>query len=88
MVALTAQQADTVQWLLDNGVDIDRKMKQGYSVRNVVAAKPYLFSGEIQKIILNKVLEVGQETVKKLSSVSAPQKKSLWQRLLSRHTKE
>ena len=47
----------TVQWLLDNGVSIDKTKGQRHSIREILISRPNFFHPEVRKILARKAAE-------------------------------
>ncbi len=47
----------TVQWLLDNGVSIDKTKGRRHSIREILISRPNFFHPEVRKILARKATE-------------------------------
>ncbi len=85
-IAVLSNQAKAVEWLFNNGVSVNDKMEKGYSVRQMLAAKPEYFTQEIKEIVMKKMFDESQEAIQDIQKI--PQKRSFWQRISFGRIKE
>lgn len=89
-IAVLSNQTKAVQWLFDNGINVNDKIEKGYSVRQMLAAKPEYFTQEIKEIITKKMFDESKKSLEEIQKTGKkPQpKKTFFQRLFSNRTKE
>lgn len=67
-IAILSNQTKAVQWLFDHGVNVNDTMEKGYSVHQMLAAKPEYFTQEIKEIITKKMFDESQQAIQDIQT--------------------